>query len=396
VALAESMDFRTTLAEVARLAVPFLADWCAVDVLEGDGRLAPVAAVHMDPTKQALLRELRGGFPVVAQAQLLSAEAVRTRAPVLIAEVDEQRLAAAVPSPRHLELLRAIGVRSVLAVPLVARGRALGAITAAFASSGRRYQPADVALAQELARRAAIAVDNARLYHQAQEAIRLRDEFLTVASHELNTPVTSLRLSLSPFLNGEPLPPPATVSRLLAIVDRQSERLASLVGEMLDVARVQAGSLPIRPQKVDLTALVRQTTTRLKGSLAQARCPLSLALEDAVVGRWDPAGLEQVITNLVGNALKFGAGKPIEVTLRRGELAATLAIADHGLGIERDQMGRIFDRFARAVSAEHYGGLGLGLFIAREIVTGLGGTIGVESAPGAGATFTVTLPFAGP
>ena len=394
-ALAESLDYRTTLADVARLAVPFLGDWCTVDVVEADGRLAPVAAVHVDPAKQALLVQLRGDYPVVSDEHLLSAQTLRTRSPVLVAEIIEERVTATVTNPRHLELLRAIGVRSLLAVPLVARGRPLGAITLAVSVSSRRYGPADVALAQELARRAAIAVDNARLYQDAQQAVRLRDEFLTVASHELNTPVAALHLSVAPFSGGA-TPPPDTIPKLLAIVDRQTTRLANLIGELLDVSRVQAGAFQMHIGTVDLTDLVRQTVDRSEGALGQARCAVALDLDDGVVGRWDRAALERVLTNLLSNAMKFGAGHPIEVTLRGDPETARLIVRDHGMGIDRAILPRIFDRFARGVSAEHYGGLGLGLYIARVIVAGLGGSISVESAPEQGAAFTVQLPRAGP
>ena len=389
--LAESLDYRTTLTEVARLAVPFLADWCTVDVVETGGGLTPVAAVHTDPARQRSLDELRRAFPVVSSERMPAAQALRTRAPVLIAEVSETRMAAAIPDPRHLEQVQALGARSVVAVPLVARGRALGAITLGIAFSSRRYDAADVALAQELARRAAIAIDNARLYQDAQEAVRLRDEFLTVASHELNTPITTLRLSVGSMTDDTRLPDQA-IPGMLANVDRQTERLSRLVGEMLDVARIQAGELQPRLEPVDLGALIRDVTARLSESLARARCPLTLDLEASVVGRWDRSALDRVLTNMLSNAIKFGPGKPIEVTLRTEPGSARLTVRDHGIGIDPVQLPRIFERFARGGVGHHYGGLGLGLYIAREMVQSLGGTITVDSTPGQGATFTVALP----
>ena len=279
----------------------------------------------------------------------------------------------------------------MVAVPLVARGRALGAITLGIAVTSRRYGAAEVALAQELARRAAIAVDNARLYQAAQEAVRLRDEFLTVASHELNTPIATLRLSVEPLAPDVSLPGEA-IPRMLANVGRQTERLSKLVGQMLEVARIQAGDVHPQRETIDLGALIRDVTTRLADSLARARCPLTLDLDAAVVGQWDRGALERVLESLLSNASKFGSGKPIQVTLRSAPASARFTVRDEGIGIESGQLPRIFDRFARGVPATHYGGLGLGLYIARALVLSLSGTITVDSSPGQGASFSVTLP----
>jgi signal transduction histidine kinase len=287
-----------------------------------------------------------------------------------------------------------------MTVPLVARGQTIGALSMISATPGR-FGRADLELAMEVARRAATAIDNARLYRASQEAVRARSEFLTVASHELNTPVTSLMLALK-FLSlrraapaGGPPVDPQTLDMTIELALRQGTRLTRLVSDLLDVSRLEAGPLPLELTDVELGALVHEVTERLGGDIASARCSVSIEAAAPVVGRWDRSRIDRVITNLLANAIKFGAGKPIEIFVSCERGVARLAVRDHGIGIEPEQCGRIFGRFERAVSERHYGGLGLGLYISRRIVEEHGGTIRCESQPGAGATFTVELPVSG-
>jgi predicted ATPase/signal transduction histidine kinase len=394
--LAESLDYEATLAKVARLAVPFLATWCIVDVLRPDGSIQRVAAAHADPEKEPLLRELCDRYPPLRGSEVPAAVALRARAPYLLAEVTEAFSEGIKRDARHVELVHALGNRSLMAVPLVAGDRGLGAITFFSAVPWRRYGATDLTLAQEVARRAAFAIENARLYHEAQEAIRLREDFLSIASHELFTPITSLQLAVQALTRGERPPSPEHVRRALPLIERQTLRLSVLVGELLDISRIRAGHLELHLEEVDLARVVRECVARLDPQIALARCPLSLRLEDHVTGRWDPVRLAQVVTNLLANAVKFGKSQPIEVAVERRDGTARLVVRDHGIGIEPARLARIFERFERGVSAEHYGGLGLGLFIVREIVGALGGTVHAESAIGAGSTFTVELPREGP
>ncbi|UQA62702.1 ATP-binding sensor histidine kinase [Polyangium aurulentum] len=233
----------------------------------------------------------------------------------------------------------------------------------------------------------------AGLYREAQEAVALRDEFISVASHELRTPMTSLQLALqSAMRTGNP----EAVAPLVARAFRQSERLSKLIDDLLDVSWIETGQLPLELGEVDLAAIVGEVTARLELDLERARCPVTIKANARVAGRWDRSRLDQVVTNLLANAIKFGPGKPITITVDGDAHIGRLRIEDQGIGIEDAQQERIFERFGRAVSANHYGGLGLGLFTCRKIVEAHGGSIRVESRLGAGAVFTVELPVAGP
>ncbi len=237
------------------------------------------------------------------------------------------------------------------------------------------------------------------LYHEAQRAVRLRDEFLMVASHELRTPVTSLRLSLQTLQRAERMSEKDTevMSRSVGLAARQGQRLNRLVDDLLDVSRIETtGPLPLDLRDVELGAIVRDVVERFEVDLSRAGCLVAIQGDGAISGRWDPSRIDQVVTNLLSNAIKFGAGKPIEILFDEQAGTARLTVRDHGIGIEQAQQAHIFERFARAVSTENYGGLGLGLYISRRVVEAHGGRLRVDSQPGSGSSFTVELPRAEP
>jgi signal transduction histidine kinase len=243
-------------------------------------------------------------------------------------------------------------------------------------------------------------IDNARLYQQMEQAVRVRDDFLGIAGHELKTPLTALQLTLQGLarLSSSAESDAGAPSRRLGACLRQVDRLGNLINELLDVSRITAGRLALQPEEVDLPALVREVTGRMGEELGRARCPIELRLPEELLGRWDRARLDQVVVNLLSNACKYGKGQPIEVTLTlvNDGRGARLTVRDEGIGIARADQARIFDRFERAVSERNYGGLGLGLWIVRQIVEGHGGAVRVESAEGKGATFVVELPLSAP
>jgi signal transduction histidine kinase len=248
----------------------------------------------------------------------------------------------------------------------------------------------------DLAHRAAQAIENARLYGEAQAAVAARDEFLSIASHELRTPLTALRLALENMrrvcsVGSVRELPISHVERVLVAAERQGQRLEKLVTALLDVSRIHMGRLELDVDQVDLGAIVAEAAAQLEDEAAQTGARFQIR-GDPVAGRWDRMRLGQVVTNLLANAVKYGEGRPVEVTFGPHDGRAFLAVRDHGIGIEPADQVHIFERFERAVSSRNYGGLGLGLFIVKRIVEAHGGTVRVDSTPGEGATFRVDLP----
>ncbi len=235
----------------------------------------------------------------------------------------------------------------------------------------------------------------ALLYGKAQAEVRERDEFLSIASHELRTPVTALQLQLQ-MLQRAAERSLSTLPDLLAGkvdgLEKQCRRIGVLVNELLDVSRMRLGRLELRLEEVDLAELAAETLGDLREQVRSAGCTVRLDAAATAVGQWDRLRVEQVFTNLLANAIKFGQGNPIEVRVTADPDTAHLAVADHGIGIAAEHQVRVFDRFERAVSSANFGGLGLGLYISRQIVEAHGGAIRLESVAGEGTTFTVDLP----
>ena len=383
--LASSLEHEVTLERVAHLAVPTYADGCYVYLLGGGGAVSCVATARAG-NQLELPREVGP----LAPGESAVSRVITSGRPELCA--DRGLLP---PTPRANPTLPCeLAARSYLCVPLLVRGQPIGALS--FVSSRHSYDAQDLALAQELARHAALAIDNARLYREARDAIRLREEFLSIASHELRTPITAIQLHVQELLralarNPEGIPP-ERLRHGLEVVDRQVKRQMHMVKELLDVSRLGEDRLVLRPEPLDLAVLVREVAERFEQELARTGSRLTLHAPAPVPGSWDRLRLEQVVTNLISNAVKYGQGKPIDLTVESGDGRARLAVSDAGIGIAPEHLERVFGRFERAVSERNYGGFGLGLWITREIIEAMGGRISVSSTLGVGSTFRVELP----
>ena len=391
--LAGALDLPETLEQVARLPVPELADWCAVYYSE-DGRHLRVAALaHEDPEQVEEGFETDRRFPLSPDAPTGPSRVFRTGEPQLLTDVPAARLEAVARSPEHLRRLLALGLRSIIHVPLVGRMGTLGVVTLGTTGSRPRFHPKDMPVAQELVRRAALTLENARLYRESQEAIRLRDEFLAVAAHELRTPLTTLGLQLSTLVQRARREASADMVERLDKGVRQVRRLGTLVEMLLDVSRLSTGELPLSLEGVDLGELVGELLERFEAESQAMGCALRLEVARGLVGQWDRMRVEQVVSGLLSNALKFGARQPVEVRVVREGAVARVVVEDRGIGIPEDQLERIFERFGRAVSSRSYGGLGLGLYLARRAAEAHGGRVWAEQRPGGGARFTLELPL---
>jgi PAS domain S-box-containing protein len=258
-----------------------------------------------------------------------------------------------------------------------------------------------ISIARDITDRQRAQLERELLYREAVDAVRARDEFLSVASHELKTPISALHLQIETLLRAlrkepeTPLPPDKAKEKL-ALIERQIDRLARLIGELMDVSRITAGRLRLELEETDLVAVVRDVISRHAEEATRASAPIEVDVGDSVIGRWDHLRLEQVVTNLLTNAIKFGAGNPIEIGVEETAERAILTVADRGEGIAPGDVDRIFQRYEQATTSRAHAGLGLGLYIVRQIVEAHGGSIRVESQRGAGSTFTVELPYAPP
>lgn len=396
--LTRSLDAAGILAGLVALVTPRLCSWCVVDVARERGVIEQAAFAHENAALQAVGVELARRLPPVEGAAHGVAGVIRSSQPET-ATCDANALAD-VLGVEDPETVRRLGAAAYLTVPLCARGEVLGALTLVSNVPSRRFDSSDIALVVDLGQRAALAVENARLYAAAQQAIRVREEFLSIASHELRTPLSALELQVQSF-QIQLAKQPVDLARVTAkadVVRRQVDRLARLISEMLDVSRIDAGRLELARDEVDLGELVREVVARFAGELERAEMTIELDAAEGVIGQWDRLRLDQVVTNLLHNAIKYGKGAPIRVTLAIDAAAgaAKLTVTDRGIGISAVDQARIFGRFERAVSSRAYGGMGVGLFIVAQILAAHHAEISVASEPGQGATFVVTLPIARP
>jgi PAS domain S-box-containing protein len=283
--------------------------------------------------------------------------------------------------------IRPFGEGSVIVVPLRARGDVLGRML--FVSRRRPHDQEELSTAREFGRRAQVALDNERLHARTQEALGARDEFFAVAAHEIRGPVTALHLAVQSLGAASP----ANAERLREIVQHEDRRLTRLVDLLMDVAAIRSGRMPVHAESVDLVELVAAAIERHRAESARKGSTVTMEAPARLVGMFDPMRIDQLLTNLLSNAIRFGRGRPIVVSLGESGGEVWLAVRDQGIGIEAEALARIFDPFERAVPPRHYGGLGLGLYIVSRLVRAMNGSVAVESSPGAGAVFTVRLPL---
>lgn len=390
--LATSLDYESTLRRVAELAVPELADWCAVDLLEG-GEVRRVAVAHANPDRRRIIEELVERRPLRLDAPAGIGAVIRTGEPALMSEVTDEHLQAAARDEEEISRLRELGLRSAILVPLEARGERFGGLTLVQAESGRRFDMDDLAFIRELARRAALAIDNARLYRQAEEAKRAREDVLAFVSHDLRNPLglvqTVGRMLLDMTL------PEAQRYDLVQRVVRTAEQSDRLVGDLLDVARIEAGGFVIEPEAVRPAELLSDANEAMGEAARTAGVELQTQeAEQLPAVRADRDACRRVLSNLLSNAIRYTpAGGRILVRAAAAHDVVRIEVSDAGPGIPEDERARILERYWQALRAKR-AGAGLGLAIVKGIVEAHGGEVGVDSEVGEGSTFWFTLPLA--
>ncbi len=391
--LASSLDYQTTLTNVTQLAVPHIADWCTVDMKKEHG-IQQLALAHVDPQKVAWARELNRKNPPDPQDSYGLPNVLRTGISEFYPDIPDDLLVASARNDEELDLLRKLGLTSSMTVPLLVQGKAIGAITFIIAESGRHYSHTDLSMAEELASRAALAIENARLYSEAQDAIRLRDEFIATASHELRTPLTSLKMYTQVLLKQFVKQGDESLIRSLTKMNMQIGKLAALIEDLLNVSKLEHGKLAFHEEAFDLSETVKETVEQLQHGIRHT-IHIEGEITEPVWG--DKERIGQVLTNLLTNAVKYSPkADAVVVRIADEPGMAVVNVQDFGIGIALEHQQHIFDRFYRVNDPEEktYPGLGIGLHIAHEIIARHNGTMSVVSAKGQGSTFCFTLPHA--
>ena len=408
-ALVASLDYQVTLANVARLAVPTIADWCGVDILEPGAQKPYQAAVaHVDPSKLEFAQALRERYPPDPNARTGSPEVIRSGKSELYPEIPQAFLEAAAKDAEHLRLIRELRLESAMVVPLRGRNRILGAMSFVYAESGRRYTEEDLAFGEDFARRAALAIENSlalkqveasrahehRLRAEAEVASRAKDEFLAVVSHELRTPLNAV-LGWAVTLRRKTLVP--ETDRGLAIIERNARTQAKLIEDVLDVSRIISGKLILNLGPTNVADAITASIETIAPAAAAKNIVVSHTFDDEpLIITADADRVQQIVWNLLSNAVKFTPkGGSVSVEAERDGSNVAIRISDSGEGIRPEALPHIFDLFhqADASTTRRHGGLGLGLAIVRQLVTAHGGSVHAESAgDGKGATFVIEIP----
>ena len=398
--LSSSLDFETTLSRLASLAVPWLADCCVAHVFPGEGVEARAAVSHVDAAKEALVKELHARYAPRPNEPHPLMEMIQSHAPVLMEEIDDTALGTIIQDERHREILNELGFRSYMAAPLIARGRLFGAVTFASAKPGRRYSRQDLSLADELARRAALALDNARLYEESQRiqdalrvALEAKDEFLGVMSHELRTPITAIYGNARVLRSRAERLDDDNKNRMMEDIEQESERLFRMVENLLVLSRLELG------QEVSTEpVLVQRLIAKLAASFSQRRPsrPIKVNVSEQLAPVFaEPHYLEQILRNLLSNADKYSSAEsPIDVDARIMDGEVEISVLDRGAGIAPEEIDLIFDRFYRSDrTAMQAAGLGMGLTVCKRLAEAQAGRIWARPREGGGLEVGITLPL---
>jgi PAS domain S-box-containing protein len=393
--LASSLDYESTIRALVHLPVPRLADCCMVDVLEDDGTMRRLEVAHVAPEREKEVLDIRHRHPLRLESAHPIAEVMRTGQSRLLDHVGDDLLEQVAQDPQHLEVLRRLGYQSGMIVPLLAGGRTLGALSFFTTNPGRHYDPGDMALAEEIARRAATAIEHARLYETVLLASQAKSDFLAVMSHELRTPLTTVMGYADLLLSGLAEPLSERAELYVQRVRGAAWHLLGLIEQILIYARLEVGREKVHTERLWLGDVLRDAAALIEPVAAERSIGFRIEVPDpAPIIETDMTKVRQILLNLLANAIKFTDQGEVILTAEARQAGVMIIVRDTGIGIEADNLEKVFDPFWQVdqSATRRIGGTGLGLSVSRRLARLLGGDVTVESRPGEGTTFSVYLP----
>ena len=393
--LATLVDYESTLRKVASLAVPDFADWVTFDLLDSDGTLRRVAVSHRDPSQVQNALELNQRFPPDPEAKHGVWNIIKKGKSELVSEVTDEHLESSIKSPEFLEIVRGRGLRSYIGVPLSVRGKMMGVLSFFHAKSGRRYDEHDLLVADQLAYRSAIAIENAMLYQNLKEADRRKDEFLAILAHELRNPLAPMRNAIE-ILRVEQRDDP-NLEYARDVIDRQVQHMTRLIDDLLDVSRISRNRLELRRETVTLQSVIDSAIEASRPIIEECEHELRVVMPDEqIYVDADQTRLAQVFLNLLNNAAKYTeCGGQIELQAAKQGSHVQVTVTDNGIGIPPDKLPGLFQMFSQVTDtlSRSQGGLGIGLSLVKRLVEMHGGSVEASSqGPNTGSRFTVSLP----
>ncbi|MBA2395158.1 MAG: PAS domain-containing sensor histidine kinase [Ktedonobacteraceae bacterium] len=392
--LVSSLDHEITLQQIAQLLVPAQADYCRIALVDDHQQVKEITVNHVDPEKNALVQALYEQYKDRSSSTHGLQKLLTTGQPELISIVSQDVLETTRDNPTLFALVGTLSLRSYMGVPLIARGKTIGAMTFSSIQPHRHYTNDDLLFAQEVARRIALALDNVHLYKEAQNAIRLRDEFIATASHELRTPITSLKMYTQVLQKRFARQGDESMNRSLMKMDAQIGKLTLLIEDLLDVSKLELGKVAFRQEAFNLNEVIAEIVEHVQS--ISTRHTIHIEGKSTLPLWGDKERIGQVLTNLLINAIKYSPhADTVLVHIVQEQAMVIVKVQDFGIGIAKEHQQQIFERFYRVNDPEEktYPGLGIGLHIAYEIIMRHGGTMYVESEKGKGSSFCFTLPY---
>ena len=392
-AMMSILDYEATLTKIAQLVVRDLSDYCIVDVVEENGRVRRAIAVSGELANEPICAEFLR-IPIDRNRPYLLNAALATRQPVLVERVSSETIVLFSPNEHDLQAVRNAGLKSAVAVPLLVHGKLIGVMTLLSSRSSRTYGPADVRLCNELAQRAALSIENAKLFGETQRAVRSRDDILAIVSHDLKNPVSTMNLVAHVLRKHDKLDKTKQIDFADAI-QRSVDKMQFLIADLLDFASIESGTFSVEPRAGNLSAIATTAIGEMNTLATAKRQTLGVDIpSDLPQVLVDGRRLGQVISNVLGNAIKFTpAGGSVRISAIEQRGAVVVCVTDTGPGIPPEHLSKVFDRFWQSKETRHAGS-GLGLSIAKGIVEAHGGRIWAESELGKGSSFFFTLPLA--